>query len=126
MRWPPTIGAPHCLLCKTSAYLAIRLGDEPVTMASEFSSQERANDRAVVGTSFSEKSSRPAWQSALNDLVTKLEELRAAVESVLLSVLPFLHNSEEAVPHEPDVDWTSYEPANPAPVQSTAFPESVG
>ena len=65
-------------------------GDEPEPMSGELSSEEPADKRAVVATRFPEASSRPAWQLVLGDLVTKLEELRSAVESVLLSVVPYL------------------------------------
>lgn len=84
----------------------------------QFSSEEPADERKVLATKFPEKSTRLPWQTALVDLVTKLEELRAAVEGVVLAVLPFLHGSDVD-----DTIWSSDEPVDPRPVELSTDPE---
>jgi len=93
-------------------------GDGAECMSWQFSSEESADERRVLATRFPEKTSRPPWQTALGDLVSKLEELRSAVEGVVLAVLPFLHGSDVG-----ETEWSSDELADPLPVELSTDPE---
>ena len=86
----------------------------------ELSSDDRADERRVISTSFPEVSSRPPWQSILDDLATKLEELRAAVESIVRSVLPFLQDEDGA-----ENIWFSLEPVDPLPIELSTEPDGT-
>lgn len=93
-------------------------GDGAERMSWQFTSEESADERKVLATRFPEKSTRPPWQAALVDLVTKLEELRGAVEGVVLAVLPFLHGSDID-----DAEWSSDELVDTQPVELNTYPE---
>ena len=84
---------------------------------------ELADERRVVATTFPDASSRPAWLLVLGDLVTILEELRAAVEGAVLLVLPFLHG-DDTPPQDLGEDiWSSDELADSQLVELSIEPD---
>lgn len=98
---------------------AVPLGEDP--MPKELSCEDLADERPVVVTTFSETRSRPPWQLLLDDIESKLQELRMAVESILAAVLPavlpFLHSTAE------DPCWTCDDAAGPGEVKVTVLPD---
>ncbi|QZH69595.1 hypothetical protein [Mycolicibacterium farcinogenes] len=94
---------------------AVPLGEDP--MPKELSCEDLADERPVVVTKFPETRSRPPWQFLLDDIESKLQELRMAVESILAAVLPFLHSTAE------DPCWTCDDAADPGEVKVTVLPD---
>lgn len=97
--------------------VATPLDEEDDPVPAQLWDSDTADERAVVATRFPETQSRPPWQFLVDDIEAKLQELRAAVENILSTVLPFLH------PHADESYWECDDPAEPDEVRAIMHPD---